>query len=113
MKCCLGMDLIFYIFSVLNLNSTVKIAYHFKFKRSVILLRTNPRFVKRSDRFLDFIFNTSSIFNNATIIYEQELLNAFQILNLNKDITAMMITFMRIFSSSHSFVKHHRNCYLR
>lgn len=112
MKCCLGMDLIFYIFSVLNLNSTVKIAYHFKFKRSVILL-ANPRLVKRSDRFLDFIFKTSSIFNNATIIYEQELLNAFQIFNLNKDIAAMMITFMRIFSSSHSFVKHHRNCYLR
>lgn len=106
--------IVFYVFSVLNLNSTVKIAYHFKFNRSVILLRTNPRLVKRSDRFLDFIFNTSSIFNNATIIYEQvQLPNAFQILNLNKDIAAMMITFTRTFSSSHSFVKYRRKCYLR
>lgn len=42
---------------------------------------------------LDFIFNNSSIFNSPTVIYERALFsNTFQILDLNEDIAAVVIS---------------------
>lgn len=60
------------------------------------VLRINTKFVKRSNS-LDFIFNSSNIFNSLTLIYERiQFPNAFQIFNLNRDIAAMVTSKLRV-----------------